>query len=469
MFDKAYRILAIDDAKDGLLLLAFDLQEAGCDVVSANSGESALRLLEQNQVDLIILDMHMPGLSGLATLAALKSNSKLQDIPVIMLSASDLEDEIVAALELGADDYVVKPYIRKVLLARMHTSLRLREKTKALAYLAKTDFLTGINNRSCFYQLTNSAMSQASRNDHNIVIAMFDIDLFKRVNDNYGHDVGDQILKAFAQCMSQCFRDYDIIGRLGGEEFAVCLPDTNIEQAMLACERFRCNIEQLSLSSAVDNQNQENSNLVKITVSGGVVSSSRKSLDIDQLLKQADVALYYAKSTGRNKMVNVNDLPNNEEVQDPAKLNQTNTSIVNTSAASIPEETLNEVDNSIDLALIDDFSLEGMEVTVGLNNVLGDKALYFEILQMFYQDHRNDGDKLKQAISEQDYDTAKHVSHTLKGVSCSVGAMTLFDLTKKLDDAINAKETDLQALLTNVDAQLKKVMGSIQMAVVKEF
>jgi len=467
MFDKAYKILAIDDAKDGLLLLAFDLQEAGCDVVSANSGESALRLLEQSQVDLIILDMHMPGLSGLATLAALKSNSKLQDIPVIMLSASDLEDEIVAALELGADDYVVKPYIRKVLLARMHTSLRLREKTKALAYLAKTDFLTNINNRSCFYQLTNNAMSQASRNDHNIVIAMFDIDLFKRVNDNYGHDVGDQILKAFAQCMTQCFRNYDIIGRLGGEEFAVCLPNTDIEQAMLACERFRCSIEQLSLSSAVDNQNQENTSLVKITVSGGIVSSSCRSIDIDQLLKQADVALYYAKSSGRNKMINVSDLPNSEEVLDPTKLNKTKItpkeSVINT-----PEESFNETENTIDLTSIDDIILEGIEVTVGLNNVLGDKALYFEILRMFYQDHQGDGDKLNQAINEQDYNTAKHVSHTLKGVSCSVGAMTLFDSTKMLDDAISAKETDLQVLLTNVDTQLQKVMRSIQMAVTKE-
>ncbi len=433
MFDKAYKILAIDDAKDGLLLLAFDLQEAGCEVVCANSGESALLLLEQNQVDLIILDMHMPGLSGLATLAALKGDSKLQEIPVIMLSASDLEDEIVAALELGADDYVVKPYIRKVLLARMQTALRLREKTKALAYLAKTDFLTEINNRASFYQLTNNAMNQALRNDENLVIAMFDIDLFKRVNDNYGHDVGDQILKAFAQCMTQCFRNYDIIGRLGGEEFAVCLPSTDIGQAMLACERFRLNIEQLSLSSGSGGQNQRSADSVQITVSGGVVASNCESLDIDELLKQADVALYYAKSTGRNKMINVNDLS-----------------------------------SSVEDAAIDDFSIDGIEVTVGLNNVLGDKALYFEILQMFYQDHNDDANKLSQAINEQDYNTAKHLSHTLKGVSCSVGAMDLFEFTKKLDGAINAQETDLQALLANVNVQLQKVMASIQMAVTTE-
>lgn len=312
-------------------------------------------------------------------------------------------------------------------------------------------------------------MSQASRNDYNIVIAMFDIDLFKQVNDRYGHDVGDQILKAFAQSMSQCFRNYDIIGRLGGEEFAVCFLDTNIEQAMLACERFRFSIEHLRLSNAADNQHQESTGSVKITVSGGVVTSRCEGLDIDKLLKKADVALYYAKSTGRNKMVNANDLPNNKETQEPTELNQTKTSIVNTSAASMPEESLNEVDNSIELALVDDFSLEGVEVTVGLNNVLGDKALYFEILQMFYQDHKNDGDKLKQAISEQDYDTAKHVSHTLKGVSCSVGAMNLFELTKTLDNAISAKETDLQVLLAGVDDHLQKVMQSIQMAVVKEF
>ncbi len=447
MFDKAYKILAIDDAKDGLLLLAFDLQEAGCEVVCANSGESALLLLEQNQVDLIILDMHMPGLSGLATLAALKDDSKLQEIPVIMLSASDLEDEIVAALELGADDYVVKPYIRKVLLARMQTALRLKEKTQALAYLAKTDFLTEINNRASFYQLTNNAMNQVLRNGDNLVIAMFDIDLFKRVNDNYGHDVGDQILKAFAQCMTQCFRNYDIIGRLGGEEFAVCLPHTSIDNAMLVCERLRENVECMRVPLA-DNSNKE----VSVTVSIGVASTMNNSLDLACLLKQADIGLYHAKSHGRNQVVNADELQENDTVI-----------IDNSSECSIENE--NSIDKKEELkenVKEEGFTIKGIDVNLGMGNVLGDENLYKEILKMFYQDHLNDAEKLTIAVENNDIKSSKHLAHTLKGVACSVGAMPLFEVTKLLDIAINEQQFDsLVPLLKDVVTELNLVMNDI--------
>ena len=139
--DKTYQILAVDDAKDTLMLLDFDLAEEGYQVFTAESGEIAFEVLEEQAIDLILLDMYMPGISGLAMLQKLKSHSAFMSIPVIMLSASDDEDQIVAALEFGADDYVTKPYIPKVLLARIRTSLRLLEKTLELESLAKTDFL----------------------------------------------------------------------------------------------------------------------------------------------------------------------------------------------------------------------------------------------------------------------------------------------------------------------------------------
>ena len=127
--DKTYKILAVDDAKDTLMLLDFDLAEEGYQVFTAESGEIAFEVLEEQAIDLILLDMYMPGISGLAMLQKLKSLPAFMSIPVIMLSASDDEDQIVAALEFGADDYVTKPYIPKVLLARIRTSLRLLEKT----------------------------------------------------------------------------------------------------------------------------------------------------------------------------------------------------------------------------------------------------------------------------------------------------------------------------------------------------
>jgi len=448
IFDKLYKILAVDDAKDSQMLLSFDLQAAGCEVISAGAGEIALSILASTEVDLIILDMHMPGLSGLATLARLKSNNLWQNIPVIMLSSSDGEDEIVSALELGADDYVIKPYIGKVLFARMRTALRLREKTKALEDLAKTDFLTGINNRASFDELASNAISHAQRNELPLVMAMFDIDFFKLVNDDYGHEIGDKVLIAFAERLTECFRQYDIVARIGGEEFAVCLPQTTIENAMLACERFRTNVEYMRIPLSNVSKKE-----IGITVSIGVASSTRVSLDLASLLKQADVGLYQAKSHGRNQVVNADVLLDGDIV-----------TIGDSSEYSAEEkELIQQLDD--ELAHKDEMSLAltNIDINIGLNNVLGDKALYQQILKMFYQDHHQDADKLTCAIEKKDIDSSKHLAHTLKGVACSVGAMTLFEVTKLLDIAINKQQYDeFENLLKDVVDQLALVMNEIK-------
>jgi diguanylate cyclase (GGDEF)-like protein len=363
-----------------------------------------------------------------------------------MLSSSDGEDEVVSALELGADDYVVKPYIRKVLFARMRTALRLREKTKALEDLAKTDFLTGTNNRACFDELATSAISQAQRSDLPLVMAMFDIDFFKLVNDDYGHDIGDQVLVAFAKCLTECFRGYDIVARIGGEEFAVCLPNTSIGDAMSACERLRANVEQMKMP--LNNGLRKE---VSVTVSVGVASSKGTALNLASLLKQADIGLYHAKSHGRNKVVNADKLLDNEiaTIGDSDEF---------TTEEKDPLESCKS--NSV-------FEIEGVEVNLGISNVLGDQKLYEEILIMFYQDHYDDANKLQVAIESNDIDASKHLAHTLKGVACSVGAMKLFEVTKQLDVAINEQQYDnLVSLLKDVVNELKVVMNSINITLI---
>ena len=300
VLDKEYRILVVDDAKDTQMLLEFDLSAAGYQVSTCDSGAEALALLESMVVDLVLLDMYMPGLSGLETLVQIKAQATSTAIPIIMLSASTDEDEVVAALELGAGDYVTKPYVAKVLLARIRTAIRLKEKTAQLEYMAKTDFLTGINNRGSFFELSNNAISLANRAGQPSVVAMFDIDFFKKVNDDYGHDAGDQVLRAFSEGMTVVFRGYDIIGRVGGEEFAVCLPNTDSKAANIACERLRFYIEQLRVHVSNDVAADID---IKITVSIGFVIVQGDFLTIDDLLKQADNALYYAKEHGRNQVV----------------------------------------------------------------------------------------------------------------------------------------------------------------------
>ncbi|WP_057831135.1 diguanylate cyclase [Colwellia sp. TT2012] len=446
ILDKAYRILVIDDAKDTQLLLEFDLGTAGYQVTSCDSGEESLAILDTLAIDLILLDMYMPGLSGLDTLAKIKAQSKSAKIPVIMLSASTDEDEVVACLDLGAGDYVIKPYVAKVLLARIRTAIRLKEKTAQLEYLAKTDFLTSMNNRGSFFELSSKAISLANRAEQPLIVAMFDIDFFKKVNDNFGHDAGDQVLRVFGQSMTEVFRDYDIVGRIGGEEFAVCLPNTSRRDAYIACERLRQQVEQLNIK--ITNENSKNTE-IKITVSVGLVLADDDYLTIDELLKQADSALYFAKENGRNQVVDVSSLTNLVDIDDDP---------IRASLMATDNVLSGTVGNAIVL------NYDGIDFEVGVNNVLGDEDLFKEILVMFYQDHHLDGQKLQNAIQEQDIASAKHIAHTLKGVACSVGAMALFEATKALDIAINDNQQgDYDGLFSLLSPELSRVMKGIEL------
>ncbi|MFT5755594.1 MAG: diguanylate cyclase (GGDEF)-like protein [Alteromonadaceae bacterium] len=459
---KDYKILAVDDAKDTLMLLEFDLMEQGYQVKTAESGEAAFEILEDEAIDLILLDMYMPGISGLATLQKLKSRSNLSHIPVIMLSASDNEDQIVAALEFGADDYVTKPYIAKVLLARIKTSLRLLDKTLELEALAKTDFLTSLNNRGCFVDLATKAISQTRRTNLPLVMVMLDIDFFKQVNDDFGHDAGDRVLIDFSSVLLECFRDYDISGRIGGEEFAVCMPNTSIDNAIIACERFRTAIEKHKFVIS------DKGKVINITVSIGLVSGQADGLDFESLLHQADMVLYQAKHHGRNQVMVWDGLIDNQfnERPDIVLADDENGDSANLTEKSHDLEVKQQVGNmdemNVSLSAADE-KYPGIDYDIGVNNVLGDDALFAEILLMFYEDHAQEKNKIQQAITDNDHDSLKHLVHTLKGVSCSIGAMSLFDHTKILDTAINEHQQEkYQLLFDPVAKALDQVVGGIE-------
>jgi diguanylate cyclase (GGDEF)-like protein len=456
--EKEYKILAVDDAKDTLMLLEFDLMEQGYQVRTVESGEAAFELLEDETIDLILLDMYMPGISGLATLQKLKSRSNLSHIPVIMLSSSDNEDQIVAALEFGADDYVTKPYIAKVLLARIKTSLRLLEKTLELEALAKTDFLTGLNNRGCFVDLATRAISQTKRTNLPLVMAMLDIDFFKQVNDDFGHDGGDRVLMDFSNILKECFRDYDISGRVGGEEFAVCMPNTSIDNAIIACERFRVAIEEHKFVIS------EEGKVIDITVSIGLVTGKNETLDFEGLMHQADMGLYQAKDNGRNQVMVWDGLIDNQFNELPGiMLESTTTGLIEENyEVDIKKQEENMNEEGVGSSAADE-KYPGIDYDIGVNNVLGDDALFAEILVMFYEDHAQDKNKIQQAISDNDHSSIKHLVHTLKGVACSVGAMSLFNETKVLDIAVNENQQgQYQSLFEPVAFELDKVVCGIE-------
>jgi len=440
-----YTILAVDDAKDSLMLLEFDLSESGYQVITAESGEAALTVLKDIEVNLILLDLYMPGISGLQTLQAVKEDLSLAHIPVIMLSASGNEEPIVAALELGADDYVTKPYLLNVLLARMKNSLRLMEKTLELESLAKIDHLTRVNNRGSFEELTNKMINQANREGRTVSIAMFDLDFFKQVNDNHGHEIGDKALIDFASILTDTFREYDVIGRVGGEEFAVCLPHTSIEDAFRACERCRNSLANHIIY--IPDEDQEHQ--LSLTVSIGLTADSSPDMDFDQMLRLADQGLYQAKETGRNKTVIVD--------------NAQNAGRENIAAVDAEQKIMSSSEDKPLESSSEDGPFPGIDYSLGVKNVLGDDDLFNEILVMFHQDHGRDDKNIQQAITENDQKQLKHLVHTLKGVSCSVGAMTLFEYCKTLDVAVNDQDVgQYQTLFNPVGQELVKVMAGVE-------
>ena len=293
-----FTILAVDNAKFILSILEADLNASGYKTVTANNGKSALAIVDSQDIDLILLDIDMPDMNGLEVLQQLKSQAHSMHIPTIMLSASDNEESIVAALNLGAQDYLSKPYITEVFQARIKNALRLIEQNQLLAKLAATDPLTGLNNRKQFSEQAAHIILKNKRDNSHMIIAVLDIDNFKQLNDKYGHEVADNVLIQFTELMQESFREYDILGRLGGEKFAVCMPDTNMQQGIVSCERFRATLEGQKI--AVDDK----LNSTEITVSIGVTACFAKGeQEYTQLLNEADNALHYAKENGRNQVM----------------------------------------------------------------------------------------------------------------------------------------------------------------------
>ena len=295
------KILITDDVVDNIMLLTFELEDDGFEVLPAHSGAECLEIASESEPDLILLDIRMPEMDGIETLKKLKSNQKTKETPVIMVSANNNDENIIKAIDIGAHDFVSKPIQYPVLAARMRSALRLSEVLGKLAtvnqelkLLATLDPLTQVYNRRQFLVSAEREVSRARRHMRDVTFMMLDIDHFKTVNDTYGHATGDQALQSIAYCCKNTCRDTDIIGRLGGEEFAICCPDTNIQGAMQLADRIRLNCNALNLGNT--------DSPLSVTVSIGVtVNNGTES--IDESLKHADDFLYQAKNQGRNQCV----------------------------------------------------------------------------------------------------------------------------------------------------------------------
>jgi two-component system cell cycle response regulator len=299
---KRYRVLMVEDSRVSLEVYAQRLERRGYQVSTALSAEAARVELEKSLPELILLDVFMPKVSGFDFLRELRSQPRTATTPIILISALSDTQHIVEGLELGANDYVTKPIVMPILTARMEALLRSSElvrrlevQTELLAKLAAFDDLTGsYNRRSMFHQL-EAELSRCRRYERSLSVLMADIDHFKKVNDQYGHLVGDQALKWVANTLQNELRSMDFLCRYGGEEFCAILPETNRPGAVRAAERIRTALERQVF--VIDGLS------LSLTISvGGASWTPVGKQEIPDLLARADAALMDAKRAGRNQV-----------------------------------------------------------------------------------------------------------------------------------------------------------------------
>lgn len=294
-------LIAEDDPVSRRILNTF-LVKWGYDVTVVTDGAAALAVLEgDNSPRLAVLDWMMPGLEGVQVCQRIRERPDRPYVYVLLLTARSEKQDLLRGLELGADDYLTKPFDAAELRARIRVGERilnlqddLISAREELRFRATHDGLTGIPNRAMVMEALNREAARQVREAQPFGVVLVDIDHFKNINDTHGHLCGDDVLKAVVERMKACIRAYDVIGRYGGEEFLVVVPAVDGPGAMALAERIRRIVE----SQPVRMPSGE----VNVTVSLGVaVSADPKRTDARDLLRLADEALYRAKNGGRNR------------------------------------------------------------------------------------------------------------------------------------------------------------------------
>jgi len=292
-------VLVAEDEKPARFLIGHVLTDAGFQVAMATDGASAIQLAKTLPVDVILLDYRLPDMTGHDVLIALNQDPELAAVPVLMVTADDRKAVITKGLELGATDFVLKPFEPVELIARIQLAQRtradregLRLRNEQLERAGSLDPLTGIPNRAHLDKELVRLASHARRRRSPLAVLVLDVDLFKEINDHHGHSAGDTALRALAVLLVDAVRAEDVVGRVGGDEFLVLLPDTDAEGARELAERIRARVG----AHAVDGPDET----LRITVSIGCAAGV--TVDPGELVRSADSALYEAKASGRNQV-----------------------------------------------------------------------------------------------------------------------------------------------------------------------
>jgi diguanylate cyclase (GGDEF)-like protein len=303
-------VLVIDDSSDVHRLLGARLKQEEVDLHCTGSSREGLALAARLSPAVILLDLDMPEMDGFEVLRALKDSVSTHHIPVIILSGMAGMQDKVTAFELGAIDYVVKPFEFTELRVRLRSALRVNRLLAMLASRAQLDGLTGLWNRAYFDQRVQEEASKCARHGRPLSIAIADADHFKSINDTFGHPAGDVVLQGLAKILRRECRQSDIVCRYGGEEFVILMPDTAPTDAAAVCDRIRTTVEQTTWARHPER---------KVTISIGVagVGSGGTWIAADWI-EAADKNLYTSKKAGRNR-ITASELPTSKPPVIPTK------------------------------------------------------------------------------------------------------------------------------------------------------
>lgn len=286
------RVLAVDDDPQALRILTETLAHEHIEVVGLAEPYQLLEALNEHHPDLLLMDLDMPGLSGLDLCRIVRSIPAWQDLPILLNTAMLADDFRVAAYRAGADDYLPKPLLREELLARVHARLERRRLNRERA---ERDALTGLLLRRPFLDSLNARLAEAKRWQKPLALCTLDVDHFKKVNDTYGHLAGDRVLASLGRLLLTRFRKEDVRGRWGGEEFMLALMGETAERAREILSRTAAELSKLTFEG-------DRGERFQVTFSAGIAVAPDDGLLVDELVQRADERLYKAKANGRNRI-----------------------------------------------------------------------------------------------------------------------------------------------------------------------
>lgn len=317
MADSSIEVLVVEDDPSIQRLMLRWIEGAGYKTRCANDGAEAIKMIEERCPDVVVTDWEMPNIDGLDLCRWMSNADFPQYVYTLVVTSRISTEDMVCALEAGADDFLRKPIDPSELIARIAVAVRVLRRERRLSDLAKSDPLTGLADQRAFIDILAAEWSRAARLRSSLTCVMCDIDFFKRINDTYGHGIGDEVIRTIADMLDKSCRASDVVARVGGEEFCIMLPETSEKDAVLWANRIREKIAAIEFN--------DGDKTFHVTISIGIADRQADVCTPDTLIDFADQALLVAKQSGRDRVVAYQSLNtrvylNSEEGDGPCKV-----------------------------------------------------------------------------------------------------------------------------------------------------